>query len=374
MTVHLRKTSASILVYSRCAHRRTSFLPGCLVVRPFANIGSWREMRLDRGLVACQEAGRELRAHDAHFIAKQGKNPDQKWATRRMHNLAKQGKWRDAINVLREIRDPDGISYATAIFACAKAGKAGIPQASQQALDLFEEMPERNPEAFTALIDMHGRQGNLKDVLSLWDRMQLEKVLPTTATYGAMVNAFAMRCRPEEADEWFQNIRNVGLRPDEACFTSVMSAWSKVGNYAKARGHFVDMIHTCLRPDMPHYTVLITACIQPRDHDTATALMEQLRQQGLKPGVVEYTAALKACRNDFRTVQALQRQMQEAGVGLNEFAHDALLDACDFHGSRAQDLKNQVQQMPWKAKPRASQFECSLDDTGGHAVPAQVSV
>lgn len=168
-------------------------------------------------------------------------------------------KLRDLDSVKRvfsEIPNPDDYSCTTLLSACTKLGDV------EYAWKMFDQMPKRSLAVWNAMITGHGEDGYDKVALDLFwkmhflgvrhDNYSLASVLslcslelldfgvqvhsliiktgflgPTVhdqISYNVMIAGLASMERDEYALQMFRNMHNVGLKPTESSFVSIMSS------------------------------------------------------------------------------------------------------------------------------------------------------
>ncbi|PKA65434.1 Pentatricopeptide repeat-containing protein [Apostasia shenzhenica] len=190
------------------------------------------------------------------------------------------------------------------------------------AFDLFEVMPERNISSWNTMINGFMLHGDMKSARRLFNEMPEKNVVSWTT----IITGYTQCGENELALKIFLEMFNVGFKPNEATFVSVLSAvgrqathlvglqvhqiinktnfqfspivnsvlitmYSKCGEIAMARKVFDLFNHK----DLVNWNGMIAAYAHHGFGREAIWLFEEMQSKGLKPSDVTYVALLSAC-------------------------------------------------------------------------------
>ncbi|XP_021898468.1 pentatricopeptide repeat-containing protein At1g06143 [Carica papaya] len=117
---------------------------------------------------------------------------------------------------------------------------------------VFDEMPVRDPFAWTAMISAHLRDGNLSSAINLFDEMP-EKLI---ATWNTMIDGYARLGNLESAEELF----NQTPVKDAISWTTMIACYSQKKKFREALSVFNEMMVNGISPDEVTMSTVISAC------------------------------------------------------------------------------------------------------------------
>ncbi|XWS21371.1 hypothetical protein CRYUN_Cryun30bG0049800 [Craigia yunnanensis] len=106
----------------------------------------------------------------------------------------------------------------------------------------------------TALVNLYNKCGSIERASKAF----LEMSTRTLISWTSMITAFAQNGQTQQALQLFEDMRLIGVRPNQITFVGVLSACGHAGMVDEALGYF-DMMQKDfkIRPVMDHYTCLI---------------------------------------------------------------------------------------------------------------------
>ncbi|KAJ7979424.1 Pentatricopeptide repeat-containing protein [Quillaja saponaria] len=207
-------------------------------------------------------------------------------------------------NVMREgSLNPDKITLSGVLSACAAIGALDLGKwvdkyASQRGL-------QHNVYVATALIDMYAKCGSLDDALRVFEDMPQKNEV----SWNAMISALASHGRAKEAISLFKRMseEGAGARPDDITFVGVLSACVHVGLVDEGLKLF-DMMSMSFQlvPKIEHYSCMVDLLARAGHLYEA---WDFIRKMPEKPDGVVLGALLGACRKQ-RNVDLSEQVMQ----------------------------------------------------------------
>eukprot|EP01018_Ginkgo_biloba_P013231 Gb_05438 [translate_table: standard] len=162
-----------------------------------------------------------------------------------------------------------------------------------EALKLFQQMPEQDAVSWTAMIAGYVQNGQALEALKLFGQMRLAGVKPDQNTFASVLPAFANLVALEEGMEIDEEIVRRGVQSDVYVEGALLDMYAKCGCIKMARDLF-DKMH---QRDAFSWTVMIAAYAMHGCGEEALKLFEQMQHSGMKPNDVTFVCVLSACRN-----------------------------------------------------------------------------
>ncbi|KAL5729568.1 hypothetical protein ACHQM5_002500 [Ranunculus cassubicifolius] len=201
----------------------------------------------------------------------------------------------DAFRLLVEMqRDgfkPDHMSLVSGLLACSLVGLIKIGKSIH---GFILRSLEFDQILGTAAIDMYSKCGSLRSARALFDRVKVRDLI----SWNAMIAIYGIHGYGKEALALFLQMRETGLNPDHATFSSLLSAFSHSGLVEEGLYWFDVMSREFnIEPSEKHYASVIDLLARAGRVDKAYAMIESL---GVEPGVATWVALLAGCSNHGR--------------------------------------------------------------------------
>ncbi|XP_010260430.1 PREDICTED: putative pentatricopeptide repeat-containing protein At1g77010, mitochondrial [Nelumbo nucifera] len=146
----------------------------------------------------------------------------------------------------------DEVSLASVISACASISSLGFGE--QIFARVIVTGLESNQIISTSLIDLYCKCGNIKDGRKLFDQMVKSDEVP----WNSMLVGYATNGYGLEALKLFDEMRHVGVDPNNVTFTGVLSACNHCGLVNEGERWFYTMKEDYhIEPEIEHYSCMI---------------------------------------------------------------------------------------------------------------------
>ncbi|OVA01890.1 Pentatricopeptide repeat [Macleaya cordata] len=184
--------------------------------------------------------------------------------------------------------EPDAVTIASVLPAC------GDLSALMQGKKIHEYVVRKKlgPNLFleNALVDMYAKCGCLLDARKVFDGMRNRDVVSWTS----MISAYGMNGQGRDAVDLFSKMQDSGLIPDQIAFVSVLSACSHSGLLNEGRYYFRLMIHEYkMVPRIEHFACMVDLLGRAGNVDEAYSFIKQMT---MEPNERIWGALLSACR------------------------------------------------------------------------------
>ncbi|PRQ60484.1 putative DYW domain-containing protein [Rosa chinensis] len=250
--------SKSFHFYSRILHSRNNLLPDNytfnFLVRTSAQLSSF-------------ETGPSV--HGA--LVKHGFENDPHVQSALIFMYAELGCLEQCHRVFSGIADPDLVCQTAIVSACAKCGDVDYARL------LFNEMPERDPIAWNAMIAGYAQCGKSREALGLFHLMQMEGVRVNEV---CMVSVLSACCHLGALDQgrWAHAyIERNKVRMTVTLGTTLLDMYAKCGNMSKA-------MECCLG-----------GLAMNGFGEKCLELFSIMEEEGVRPNEVTFVSVLRGC-------------------------------------------------------------------------------
>lgn len=179
------------------------------------------------------------------------------------------------------------LNHGRSIHACAIRRTHGFPLALGNALidmyvkcgafgyarKIFDSMRYRDVISWTTLILGHGLNGNVHDVIRLFDEMCIEGVKPNSVTFLGVLSACGHAGLVDKAWEFLRRMRSLRLKPELKHYSCVADALGRSGRVVEAE-RFINQMP--FKPDDATLRALLSFCRIHGDMETAKRVAKKL--------------------------------------------------------------------------------------------------
>ncbi|XP_051124428.1 pentatricopeptide repeat-containing protein At1g19720 [Andrographis paniculata] len=229
------------------------------------------------------------------------------------------------------------------------------------AFAMFDEMPEKDLLAWSAMIGACSREKKWNHVVELFYRMMADSVVPDDfllpkilqacgnsgdVETGSLIHGIAIKsgmlrgirvsnailavyakCQwLNSAEKFFKGMQVI----DRVSWNSMISGYCHKGKIEDARRLFDSMRQEGLEPDVITWNVLISGCNQFGKCDIAMSLLNEMKSSTVKPDVYTWSSMIAGFAQNNRRLEALKlfEEMLSTGVEPNEVALMSAVSVC----------------------------------------------
>lgn len=259
-----------------------------------------------------------LRAQNAEDKPSDGLHAARRKAVANISRAAERENWKAARGCFDELIDQ---ACNAALHAADRCDQL------EEAFAIFKDIRCKvdfpmHASAFTPLIRLAGRHGQLQRAHALLGEMRERNVTATSHTYVALVGAYKAAGDVDGARQAYQEMKTAGVPVNSISLCAIMSAVAQTGDIAatesllaEAQGHF-PLSASLLN-------CVLDACRRSNDASAALSKLQEYKSQGsVVPDVISYTTVLSAMRSAGCTAEeaeALVQEMGAQGVQANQF-------------------------------------------------------
>ncbi|KAK8946240.1 hypothetical protein KSP40_PGU013453 [Platanthera guangdongensis] len=243
-----------------------------------------------------------------------------------------------ALNAFLEF-SPHGVRWNTASYnivirGLCRAGKLGEAHRFMLKMDSDGGVL---PDCITysTIIDGYCRAGELQCAYNLLDEMRSVGLKPNEFTFNSIMAHQCKNGMASDAERVFLEMKNdAAAVPDSPVYTTMIGGFSKNFNLSDVLRVVDEMKGKGLDPDSATYTALICSLCRARRITDAEMLFQEMLRKGLTADAISYTALIDGYCKNGRIQEAFQAHNKMLRVGLvpNIVTYTALADGLCKHG------------------------------------------
>eukprot|EP00933_Yihiella_yeosuensis_P005306 TRINITY_DN109796_c0_g1_i1.p1 TRINITY_DN109796_c0_g1~~TRINITY_DN109796_c0_g1_i1.p1 ORF type:complete len:464 (+),score=80.83 TRINITY_DN109796_c0_g1_i1:14-1405(+) len=217
---------------------------------------------------------------------------------------------------------PEQVVYTFLLHAADRCNKRF------EAEDIFAEMKNkgvfRSEIAFTSLINLCAREGDVGRVRQLMQELKSEGLTPDVMVYSAALTAFGRSGDSDGGLALWQEMISSGVQPTAISYIAFLNVSAAARDPAASRERLMEMAKFGLRPQAAHWNAVLKACKLADDANFALQILEEMKTSSVPPNIVSYTAAIGSLHAERSAgwpekVKALRSDMESQGIQPDSF-------------------------------------------------------
>lgn len=198
----------------------------------------------------------------------------------------------EAVNLYLQMEEcgiePNAVTIASVLPACGDLSALALGRRMHEYVERKKLRPNLLLE--NSLVDMYAKCGSLRDAREVFDRMKFRDVVSWTS----VISAYGLNGQGRDAVALFAKMQDSGLRPDSIAFVSVISACSHAGLLEEGRYYFKLMTEEYrIIPRIEHFACMVDLLGRSGQVDEAYHFIKQMP---VAPNERVWGALLSACR------------------------------------------------------------------------------
>ena len=187
--------------------------------------------------------------------------------------------------IMRTGLDSDEVVWSALMDMYGKCGSI------KDARLIFDKMGNRDVVSWTAMMDRYFEAGRREDGFVLFSELMSSGIRPNEFTFAGVLNACADHVAEDLGKQVHGYMTRIGFNPFSFAASALVHMYSKCGNIENAKRVFKGM-H---KPDLVSWTSLIVGYAQHGQPNDALQIFELLLKSGTKPDHVTFVGVLSAC-------------------------------------------------------------------------------
>jgi pentatricopeptide repeat protein len=179
-------------------------------------------------------------------------------------------------------------TFASALKACT--GITAIEQGKQIHVLIIKTQYEAGVFVASALVDMYAKCGGIEDAIKMFEKMPERDLV----SWNTMIVGYAQHGCGKEALQLFEEMQEAGMRPDHITFVGVLSACSHVGLVDEGCRYFGSLSEEYgITPTMEHYACMVDLFGRAGQLDEVEDFINKMP---VEPDALIWQTLLSACR------------------------------------------------------------------------------
>ncbi|KAK8528315.1 hypothetical protein V6N13_056986 [Hibiscus sabdariffa] len=200
----------------------------------------------------------------------------------------------EALNIFSKLNNscfkPDLYTFSSILTICSKM--FALEQGEQIHAQTLKTGYLSDMIVGTALVNMYNKCGSIERASKVFREMSAR----TLISWTSMIAAFAQNGQTQQALQLFDDMRLIGVRPNQVTFVGILSACARAGMVNEALGYFETMQKDYkIKPVMDHYSCLIDMFVRMGSLDEAFNLIKKM---DFPPNESIWSLLLSGCRRD----------------------------------------------------------------------------
>ncbi|KAL2487940.1 Pentatricopeptide repeat-containing protein [Forsythia ovata] len=224
---------------------------------------------------------------------------------------------------------PNKYTFCVVLKACV--GSLDMNKGKEVHGMIYKMGFEMDVSVCNALIDMHGKCGNIFYARKVFDRMAEKDI----ASWTSMICGCANVGMIEESVVLFESMRLEGLEPNDFTWNAMIAGHARSGDCNGAVEFFSMMSEGGLVPDLVTWNAIISGFVQGQRAREALQLFHDMLIAGIKPNQVTVTGLLPACGmiGSIGKGKEIHGLIYRMGLYINVYVASALIDMYSKCGS-----------------------------------------
>ncbi|KAL4200609.1 hypothetical protein AMTRI_Chr02g212010 [Amborella trichopoda] len=232
-------------------------------------------------------------------------------------------------------------------------------ESSLAALQVFNEMPQKNVPSYNAIVSGLAMHGELELARKIFDEMPERSVV----SWSAMLSGYSKNGFFHEALSLFEQMKASGPSPNDITLVSVLSCCAHLGGLALGQEVHMFLLDHGFKLDIYVGTALIDMYAKCGDIDKARSVFDLMPERN----VVAHTAMISGLAMHGLGLEALQvfSEMQDQGLEPGDITYVGVLCAC-AHAGLVSDGLTHFRNMTrcYNLVPKLQHYACIVDLLG----------
>ncbi|KAL5854667.1 hypothetical protein ACOSQ3_004528 [Xanthoceras sorbifolium] len=214
--------------------------------------------------------------------------------------LVKNGKFDSSIKLFDKMKQnglaPDAVTYNTLLSGCIKV-KHGYPKALELVQELKYNRLQMDGVMYGIILAVCASNNLCEEAQNYFDQMKDEGHSPNLYHYSSLLNAYSSGGNYKKADELVQEMKSSGLVPNKVILTTLLKVYVRGGLFEKSR-ELLDELDTLgyAEDEMP-YCILMDGLSKAGHLDEARAIFRELQEKHVKSDGYAHSIMISAfCR------------------------------------------------------------------------------
>ncbi|PKI74837.1 hypothetical protein CRG98_004609 [Punica granatum] len=215
--------------------------------------------------------------------------------------LVRNGKFDSSIKVFREMKQdglvPDVVTYSTLLSGCMKV-KDGYSKALELVRELKNDELKMDGVIYGTLLAVCASNNQCQEAEKYFQQMKDEGHVPNEFHYSSLLNAYSADGNYKKAEELVQQMKSVGLEPNKVVLTTLLKVYVKGGLFEKSRKLLAELESLDHANDEMPYCLLMDGLAKAGHMDQAKSIFKMIADKSVKSDGYAHSIMISAfCRD-----------------------------------------------------------------------------
>ncbi|XP_015893655.2 pentatricopeptide repeat-containing protein At1g10910, chloroplastic [Ziziphus jujuba] len=218
-----------------------------------------------------------------------------------LSSLVRSGKFDSSIKLFNQMKQgglaPDVVTYSTLLAGCIK-DKHGYSKALEFIEELHQNGLSMDTVLYGTLLAICASNNKLEEAESYFNQMKDEGHLPNEFHYSSLLNAYSIHGDYKKAHDLVQDMKSAGLVPNKVILTTLLKVYVKGGLFEKSRELLSELETMGYAQDEMPYCLLMDALAKAGHLHEAKSVFDEMKEKCIKSDGYSYSIMISAfCRD-----------------------------------------------------------------------------
>ncbi|KAJ1435010.1 Tetratricopeptide-like helical domain superfamily [Sesbania bispinosa] len=204
--------------------------------------------------------------------------------------LIKKGKFDTAIKLFQQMKEdglvPDVVTYSTLLAGCIKV-KHGYPKALELIQELQDNKLRMDDVIYGAILAVCASNSKWEEAEFYFNQMKDGGHSPNVYHYSSLLNAYSACGNYKKADTLIQNMKSEGLVPNKVILTTLLKVYVRGGLFEKSRELLAELESLGYAEDEIPYCVLMDGLAKAGQIHEAKIVFDEMMKKHVRAGEME---------------------------------------------------------------------------------------
>ncbi|XP_030938092.1 pentatricopeptide repeat-containing protein At1g10910, chloroplastic isoform X1 [Quercus lobata] len=214
--------------------------------------------------------------------------------------LVRNGKFDSSIKMFHQMKQdglmPDVVTYSALLAGCIKV-KHGYSKALELVRELQHSGLHMDSVIYGTLLAICASHTKLEEAESYFNQMKDEGHSPNVFHYSSLLNAYSISGNYRKANELVQDMKSAGLVPNKVILTTLLKVYVRGGLFEKSRELLAELETLGYADEEMPYCLLMDGLAKAGRIDEAKSLFQEIKEKSIRSDGYAHSIMISAfCR------------------------------------------------------------------------------